>query len=191
MMVIRGWIVLGAAWIGAFQVGIAAADEARTWQAGPSTNRHIDVFFTPQDDATGGIVSAIAQAKESIRVQAYLFTNRKLAKALLRAHRAGIRVEVIVDREQLERDGVPAAREITALGVPVYVDAFHAAAHNKIILIDAVSETPVVITGSYNFTVAAQAKNAENLLIIRGDRQVAAAYRKNWGVHREHSIRMQ
>jgi phosphatidylserine/phosphatidylglycerophosphate/cardiolipin synthase-like enzyme len=36
-----------------------------------------------------------------------------------------------------------------------------------------------VITGSFNFTAAAQAKNAENLLVIR-DAALAALYRANW-----------
>ncbi len=37
----------------------------------------------------------------------------------------------------------------------------------------------VVITGSFNFTAAAQNRNAENLLVI-SDPAVAAQYRDNW-----------
>ena len=44
-------------------------------------------------------------------------------------------------------------------GVPVVIDANHAIAHNKVMVID--GET--VLTGSFNFTKAAQEKNAENL----------------------------
>ena len=43
------------------------------------------------------------------------------------------------------------------------IDANHAIAHNKVIVIDG----EIVLTGSFNFTKAAQEKNAENLLIIR------------------------
>jgi phosphatidylserine/phosphatidylglycerophosphate/cardiolipin synthase-like enzyme len=43
-----------------------------------------------------------------------------------------------------------------------------------------------VITGSFNFTKAAQEKNAENVLIIR-DQALAAQYTKNWRVHAQHS----
>ena len=42
------------------------------------------------------------------------------------------------------------------------IDAEHAIAHNKVMIID--GET--VITGSFNFTKAAEENNAENLLII-------------------------
>jgi phosphatidylserine/phosphatidylglycerophosphate/cardiolipin synthase-like enzyme len=67
-------------------------------------------------------------------------------------------------------------------GVPTMIDANHAIAHNKIIVID--GET--VVTGSFNFTNAAQDKNAENLVIIR-DSTLAAQYAQNWETHRQHS----
>ena len=62
------------------------------------------------------------------------------------------------------------------------IDANHAIAHNKIIVID--GET--VLTSSFNFTKAAQEKNAENLLIIR-DPALAVQYTQNWETHRQHS----
>jgi phosphatidylserine/phosphatidylglycerophosphate/cardiolipin synthase-like enzyme len=43
-----------------------------------------------------------------------------------------------------------------------------------------------VLTGSFNFTKAAQEKNAENLLIIR-DQALAVQYTQNWDAHRQHS----
>jgi phosphatidylserine/phosphatidylglycerophosphate/cardiolipin synthase-like enzyme len=50
-----------------------------------------------------------------------------------------------------------------------------------VIVIDA----ELVITGSFNFTRAAQEKNAENLLIIR-DTALAAQYIQNWQAHAQH-----
>jgi phosphatidylserine/phosphatidylglycerophosphate/cardiolipin synthase-like enzyme len=43
-----------------------------------------------------------------------------------------------------------------------------------------------VITGSFNFTKAAEENNAENLLVIR-DRKLAERYTKNWREHERHS----
>lgn len=42
-----------------------------------------------------------------------------------------------------------------------------------------------VITGSFNFTKAAEEKNAENLLIITSA-DMAKLYLENWMEHREH-----
>lgn len=62
------------------------------------------------------------------------------------------------------------------------IDANHAIAHNKVLVID--GET--VLTRRFNFTKAAQTRNAENLLILR-DPALATQYTKNWETHRQHS----
>jgi hypothetical protein len=49
-------------------------------------------------------------------------------------------------------------------------------------------DQPTVITGSFNFTKAAEEKNAENLLIIKS-RELAAIYIDNWRKQLEHSER--
>ena len=41
-------------------------------------------------------------------------------------------------------------------------------------------------TGSFNFTKAAEKKNAENLLVI-SSKELAKPYLYNWQTHREHS----
>jgi TonB family protein len=64
----------------------------------------------------------------------------------------------------------------------VKIDAQHAIAHNKVMIID--GET--VITGSFNFTKAAEETNAENLLVIQ-DKRLASAYTKNCLEHEKHS----
>lgn len=66
--------------------------------------------------------------------------------------------------------------------IPTLIDAKHAIAHNKVMVID--GET--VVTGSFNFTKAAEEKNAENLLVIR-DKSIAEKYTCNWAAHCEHS----
>lgn len=58
--------------------------------------------------------------------------------------------------------------------IPTRIDAAHAIAHNKIMIID--GET--VITGSFNLTKATEEKNAENLLIIQ-DKDLATRYAEN------------
>jgi phosphatidylserine/phosphatidylglycerophosphate/cardiolipin synthase-like enzyme len=50
-----------------------------------------------------------------------------------------------------------------------------AIAHNKVMIIDAAK----VITGSFNFTSAAQNHYAENLIVLEGTALVAE-YRANW-----------
>ncbi|MGC8483733.1 MAG: phospholipase D-like domain-containing protein, partial [Thermodesulfobium sp.] len=59
--------------------------------------------------------------------------------------------------------------------VPVLIDTVHGIAHNKIMILDDTN----VITGSFNFTDAADSRNAENVLIIQ-DSELARIYKDNW-----------
>jgi phosphatidylserine/phosphatidylglycerophosphate/cardiolipin synthase-like enzyme len=51
--------------------------------------------------------------------------------------------------------------------------------HSKVIVIDPFSADPVVVTGSHNLGPKASKGNDDNLVIIRGDRELAAAYAVN------------
>ena len=75
-------------------------------------------------------------------------------------------------------------------GIPVWQETRYAAAHNKVLLIDIEQSDPVVITGSYNFSWSAQARNAENLLILRGNPALARRYLDNWQRHRSEAEKM-
>ena len=94
--------------------------------------------------------------------QAYSFTSPAIAKVLLEAHQRGVNVEVILDKSNLT-EKYSSADFLAHGGIHTLIDAAHAIAHNKIIIIDGA----VVITGSFNFATAAEEHNAENLLIIR------------------------
>ena len=67
-------------------------------------------------------------------------------------------------------------------GCDVRIDAKHAIAYSKIILID----NRTVITGSFNFTKAAEESNAENLLVIRDNPRLMERYQANFREHQAH-----
>lgn len=144
----------------------------------------IKLCFTPGEDCTGMLVHEINQAKSSIAIQAYSFTSRPIANALIQAHKRGIKVELIVDRSQEKSQTHSAASGLKRQGIPVWVDYRPAIAHNKVMIID----QQVVTTGSFNFTKAAQQRNAENIIIIR-DAQIANQYLANWQ-HRQQVSRV-
>lgn len=48
--------------------------------------------------------------------------------------------------------------------------------HNKFMLVDPLSDDPLVVTGSANFSRPSQRINDENMLVIRGDKRVADIY---------------
>lgn len=144
-------------------------------------NLACDVYFSPHGGGTSAIRQALDNAKSTVLVQAYSFTSTTLAEALVRVHRKGINVQIILDKSQ-KAYKYSTASFLAGAGIPVLIDAVHAIAHNKVIVID----SEIVITGSFNFTKAAEERNAENLLIIRS-KELAARYVDNWLIHQRHS----
>ncbi|MDP2829091.1 MAG: phospholipase D family protein [Sulfuricellaceae bacterium] len=147
----------------------------------------IELAFTPGDQADRIIIKAIEAARKQVLVQTFSFTHKGIALALIDAHKRGIDVQLVSDRDQIERMERSQIPALANAGVLVLVDSEHDSAHNKIIIIDGQSAQAVVVTGSFNFTHAAQFRNAENLLVFRGNPQLTLAYLDNWRLHRKHA----
>jgi len=141
----------------------------------------ISVYFSPHGGCTDAIVKELNNAKSTVLVQAYSFTSTPIAKGLLNAHKRGVKVQIILDRSQASKQ-YSSATFFLNQGMTPKIDSMHAITHNKVMIID--GET--VITGSFNFTKAAEESNAENLLVIR-DKKSAELYTNNWQEHEKHS----
>jgi phosphatidylserine/phosphatidylglycerophosphate/cardiolipin synthase-like enzyme len=141
----------------------------------------IQVYFSPNGGCTDAVVKTLNQAKKSILVQAYSFTSAPIAKALVDAHKRGVQIQVILDKSQ-KTEKYSSADFVAHAGIKTLIDSSHKIAHNKIMIID----SNTVITGSFNFTKAAEEGNAENLLIINSP-ELAKKYIENWKRHEEHS----
>lgn len=150
-------------------------------------NATVELAFPPEQDANGIIVNALRLAKHQIRVQAFSFTSNEIAFALIAAQRRGVEVQIIADAEQAQKLDNSKLGLMHRAGIKIWLDAQHQSAHNKIIIIDEDSATPAVVTGSMNFTYSGQFKNAENVLILRGNKDLASAYAANWQRHRNHA----
>jgi phosphatidylserine/phosphatidylglycerophosphate/cardiolipin synthase-like enzyme len=139
------------------------------------------VYFSPKGGCTEAIVKNLDQAERYVLVQAYSFTSTPIAEALVSAHKRGVKVKILLDKSQRRGKGSKLGMLVDA-GIPVSIDTKHSIAHNKVMIIDGVT----VMTGSFNFTNAAEDKNAENLLVVH-DKVLAKKYRDNWNSHQQHS----
>ena len=140
-----------------------------------------EVYFSPNGGCTDAIVRELDKAQSTVLVQAYSFTSYKIAKALLDAHKRGVRVEVILDKSQ-RGDQYSSADFLANSGIPTKIDGALAVAYNKVMIIDG----EIVVMGSFNFTKSPEEINAENLLVIH-DWKLAEKYTMNWKEHEGHS----
>ncbi len=149
----------------------------------PSTiSAPVFVCFTPQQKCASHLLSLINQAKKNIYVQAYAFTYRDIAKALVAARDRGVLVSVILDKSQFKRGHDRVEKFFRMNKIKLWKDDKLNIAHNKVMIVD----DRWVETGSFNFTYSAQYYNAENMLII-DSRPIAALYLQNWQVAKKRS----
>ena len=153
---------------------------AQAREISPAPQASYEALFTPGDAIDACLVEMIDGARSEVLVNAFTFTSRRIERALVKAHLRGVRVEILADRMQtfdLPGSAVPA---LARHGIAVWLDGNFAAAHNKVIVIDGASTQAAIATGSYNYTAAAQSRNAENVLIVRHDTALALQYRANF-----------
>jgi phospholipase D len=136
-------------------------------------NTPYEVCFTPQQNCTSLIINTIQKAQQQIHLQAYSFTSYPILEALRQAQKRGVQVRIILDKSQLTQSSL--ITKLKQSRIPVWIDQPSGIAHNKILIID----QNCVITGSFNFTYAAQHRNVENILIVY-DKQLAKLYLQNW-----------
>jgi phosphatidylserine/phosphatidylglycerophosphate/cardiolipin synthase-like enzyme len=109
------------------------------------------------DDLLTGLIRG---AKDRIYVAIYSFTR--------------VDVRVVMERREANVTGSEYPRLLGA-GVDVRLDANPGLMHHKFMVIDG----EIVVTGSYNWSAAAEERNDENLVVIR-DRGVAGAYEREF-----------
>ncbi len=134
----------------------------------------LNVCFSPEGQCEKLALFAINNAKKEILLQCYSFTSNPIADALIEASKKGVSVRVLFDRSQLKAP-YSKIHILRKAGIKTKVDYVQGIAHNKVIIID----QDRLITGSYNFSAAANNKNAENMLFIN-DEKLAMIYRNQW-----------
>jgi phosphatidylserine/phosphatidylglycerophosphate/cardiolipin synthase-like enzyme len=136
-----------------------------------SASAQTEVGFSPSGSAHELVIRAIQGARQSIRMAAYSFTSKDIARALVEAHREGVDVRVVLDDGQ-KSERYTGATFLANAGIPTRTSSRYAIMHNKFLVIDAKH----VQTGSFNYTNSAQQRNAENVIVLWNQSAIAAAY---------------
>lgn len=142
----------------------------------------IDVRFSPKGGGEALALRAILQAQEQILVHTYSFTSHPITEALIAAKRRGVNVRVLTDQRE-SRSRYCRLKELVYAGIEVRIDKVAGLAHNKVLIID----DSYVTTGSFNWSAAAEKRNAENILLIKS-KKLNHIYTQNWKVRYRQSL---
>jgi phosphatidylserine/phosphatidylglycerophosphate/cardiolipin synthase-like enzyme len=121
----------------------------------------IKVYFSPNGGCQQAVISEIRKATQTIDIAMYYLSSRDIAQALARASENNVRVRIVLDQGQ-EIESASKSGYLVRHGLEVRYHLGFGLMHNKFAIIDEKS----LITGSFNWTLTAEERNEENLLII-------------------------
>jgi phosphatidylserine/phosphatidylglycerophosphate/cardiolipin synthase-like enzyme len=131
----------------------------------------IEVGFSPANTSLPLVIKTIDSAKTSICVAAYSFTSKPISLALMSASKRGVKVQVVAD-SKANKGKYTATTYLANGGIDVRLNSNYAIMHNKFIVVD----SKTVETGSFNYSQAAVKSNAENVVVMWDNPQVASHY---------------
>ena len=148
----------------------------------------VELYFSPSDRTTSHIISTLAKAQNSINVGLLTLTRSDIAGVMKSKKDAGIKVRGVLDNGT---DTGSQYNFLTGGGVDIRLKPNTPGLfHHKYGIVDAEvnAATQYVITGSHNWTSAAETSNNENMLIIQSNRianqylqEFAARYKEAGG----------
>lgn len=130
----------------------------------------IETYFAAEGRVAGRVAEALNQAQKSIHFMAFSFTHNEIGNVVADKIGQGVSVRGVFDNTQAG-SRYSQYHYLKELGADVVRDGNPRAMHHKVFIID----EKTVITGSFNFSQAADRSNDENLLIIE-DPEVAKKY---------------
>lgn len=130
----------------------------------------IQAYFS---DIKNVILDAIRNSQKNISIAVAWFTQRDLFNEIINSLDRGVNVSVILINDIINRSehGLDFSLYIQKGGKLCFVDSRKTLMHNKFSLFDEY----ILITGSYNWTYAAEQRNAENV-ILTDEINVCSAY---------------
>jgi phosphatidylserine/phosphatidylglycerophosphate/cardiolipin synthase-like enzyme len=122
-----------------------------------------EVLYSPEDRPADRLVALYEGARKSIYLAIYGLTYPPIIKALVAAHKRGVDVRLITDRQKLEdRNQRTALETLRLAGIPIKVNRHDGLMHLKQAIVDDLVNT----SGSMNQTSSAARYNDERLDVI-------------------------
>ncbi len=139
----------------------------------------VGVYFSPNGGCADKVAYWISRANSSIHVLIYSFTLTNIGDSLIQAKNKGVDVKVVFEKSQVSQDSQ--YFRLANAGLDVRNDTNPDLMHNKVAIIDGY----IIITGSFNWSSAAESDNNENMIIINSSNlavRYEAVFQQIWSL---------
>lgn len=142
----------------------------------------LELYFSPSDNVEANIIRALESADQDIQVATMLMTRTTFANTLVNKHDDGVYTSVVLNNNtttgsqnpwNILNNGLPSSR--------LFLNNQNNIMHHKYAIVDQSDpqSDPLVITGSHNWSNAANQRNDENTVIIY-DEAMANYFFQDW-----------
>lgn len=137
--------------------------------------KNIKIYFSPKEKFENIIIDLLKNAKKKIHFLAFSFTSKPIAGMLQKKYQEGLEIKGVFDKSQNKAQKSSRYEYLKNNNMDVRIDGGGGKLHSKVFIID----DNIVITGSYNFSSAANKKNNENSIVIYDD-NIAKKYEQEF-----------
>lgn len=133
--------------------------------------RRVECYFSPSDGTNARIVKAINDATHDFTVNSMLITRTDIANTIIQKHNQGVQARVLLHHPN---EGGTTSSEYYTIETGIGWRIMNYSAldqggklHHKLLFANALGgSNPYVLTGSHNWSTAAEVRNDENTLIV-------------------------
>ncbi|MFB6350912.1 MAG: phospholipase D-like domain-containing protein [Bradymonadaceae bacterium] len=158
--------------------------------------RSADVIFSPKRYDNSHLVHTVElidQAEQSIDVAMYSFGDQKVLDALERAVNRGVKVRMIYNKTEEERDEGDNTMSAKLEKKGINVRYVNRVMHHKFVIIDGPrknlrqASSTTLVTGSGNWSYGAATQYDENTVTLKGDAEAALRFQDEFNLMWEYS----
>lgn len=135
---------------------------------------NLDTCFSPDNFCDKKVIQFFRQAQRSADIAVFSFSHQGIRDAILQAQKRGVKIRLIVDRDQAASKSSMVS-SLSAAGLEVKFGTQEGSMHHKFAIIDG----EWIQLGSFNYTYFAASKSAENQIYLN-DANVIKSYQKEF-----------
>lgn len=125
--------------------------------------QELELWFLPTGQrAPERIIELIRSAQSSLRIAMFTWTRLDFAEEVIQAHKRGVDVKVMIDKQSGYGASVRVIETLKAAGVPLYFNLGKGLMHAKTMTID----NKILVNGSANWTKSAFTRNDDCFWVL-------------------------